>query len=431
VGTLSNSVTHLWSRAKQHAARTVSADAFLQSEKLQQQATLDVEQRIFTQLHAASSHRRQALLASLQAPGCSAWLTTLPTQRCYSMADESVRLGVRKRLGLLPFECLSTVRCSCRARTPFSSDPDHFHSCDYFKRTLLTQRHNNLVQVLMDTAINAGFTAIREPNSHIRPEGIAEQDPLSDRYNLHADLLLLRHDLKLYIDVTVTRPTCLSQCSRPYVRNIPLSSTRTPAANKRSKYTDISKANGYTLIPFVVESYGGLGPDATSLLKRLSHYSREYTPRAFLLHARKRLSVTLQSSNANIALMGMQETHLRMHARKPSGHVSYAQKRAANMGYPQPRDSDQLRARMGPAVFSSGAAAAASVAEEHGDEESDEARDGEFQHASRVNTAGLTIRLDVDSLQADTSTSCHPCIQHERSVVQSASAPTEGAGGGG
>src|SRR5665648_110947 len=144
LGTLGQSVTHLWSRAKQHAARTVSADAFLQSEKLQQQATLDVEQRIFTQLHAASSHRRQALLASLQAPGCSAWLTTLPTQRCYSMADESVRLGVRKRLGLLPFECLSTVRCSCRARTPFSSDPDHFHSCDYFKRTLLTQRHNNL-----------------------------------------------------------------------------------------------------------------------------------------------------------------------------------------------------------------------------------------------------------------------------------------------
>src|SRR5665648_96989 len=269
---------------------------------------------------------------------------------------------------------------------------------------------------------SAPFSHSATTISHIRPEGIAEQDPLSDRYNLHADLLLLRHDLKLYIDVTVTRPTCLSQCSRPYVRNIPLSSTRTPAANKRSKYTDISKANGYTLIPFVVESYGGLGPDATSLLKRLSHYSREYTPRAFLLHARKRLSVTLQSSNANIALMGMQETHLRMHARKPSGHVSYAQKRAANMGYPQPRDSDQLRARMGPAVFSSGAAAAASVAEEHGDEESDEARDGEFQHASRVNTAGLTIRLDVDSLQADTSTSClHPCIQHERSVVQSAS----------
>jgi len=181
----------------------------------------------------------------------------------------------------------------------------------------------------------------------------------------------------------------------------------------------------------VVESYGGIGPEASSLLKQLSRYSREYTPRAFLLHARKRLSVSLQASNANIALLGMQETHLRMHSKNPSGYVSYAKRRAATMGYPQARDSDQLRAHIGPAVFSSGAAAAASVAEEHGDDESDESRDGEFQHASRVNTAGLIVRVDVDSLRADTSASgsAPRFIQHDRRVEDPyASPPTEGVG---
>jgi hypothetical protein len=89
------------------------------------------------------------------------------------MSDASVRLAIRHRLGLLPYESLARTKCICRFNTRFADDPDHFHSCDKFKTSVLNQRHNNIVQVLQDLAVNAGFIAIREPNSHIRPADIA------------------------------------------------------------------------------------------------------------------------------------------------------------------------------------------------------------------------------------------------------------------
>ena len=145
------------------------------------------------------------------------------------MDNSSMRIAIRKRLGLLPFDSLSKQFCFCRRTTAFDTDPDHFHSCDKTKRTCLTQRHNNLVQVLIDLAHTAGFTCIKEPNSHIRPDGIAQQSPLSIAYNQHADILMLRHDQKLYIDVTVTRPTNESNVRSGHTQFRPLRAARVPS----------------------------------------------------------------------------------------------------------------------------------------------------------------------------------------------------------
>ena len=241
----------------------------------------------------------------------------------------------------------------------------------------------------MDIAINAGFTAIREPNSHIRPARIADQDPLSASYNEHADLLLLKHDLKLYIDVVITRPTKQSALKHAGTLFTPLFTTRNAESGKRAKYNAIAQANGYTLIPFAMESYGGFGKEAKQLLLQLSRHSREYSAKAFLAHARQRLSCTLHSSNANIALQALQEYHLHSHSRCPAAYAHHQRARAASFGYPQPIDSDQLARRMAPLLSS--LADHPSAEAEAAD---DESHQSSFTHATRAEHAGLTIRLD-------------------------------------
>jgi hypothetical protein len=148
-----------------------------------------------------ASPYRKALLTSLVAPGSSHWLSTIPTQPAYRMKDEAVRLACRHRLGLLPFDQLMNRNCSCIKHDSFNDDPDHFHSCVKHKRTALTYRHDNIVQVVCDLARLCGFSATREPNGHIRPENIANSKPSSEEYNQHADILLVKYDMKLYLDV--------------------------------------------------------------------------------------------------------------------------------------------------------------------------------------------------------------------------------------
>ena len=176
---------------------------------------------------------------------------------------------------------------------------------------------------------------------HIRPANIT---PSHIHYNDHADLLLLKHDIKLYVDVTVTRPTGQTNLAIPGVLHKPLWSTKVPTRKKLAKYRDIAEANQYTLVPFVMESYGGIAPDAAKLLARLSKHCEEYEPAEFLRHAHDRLSACMQTSNANIQQLAMQDFHL-LHAR-PHSQVAVLRRLAiasATRGtYCQPLNSDRL-----------------------------------------------------------------------------------------
>jgi len=367
------SVDQLWSAAASFTRTGSDSSAFLQSEKLQRSATEVIEERVLNELRNESSLRRRTLLTANSTLHSSTYLTVLPTQPLYRMADASLRMAVRHRLGLLPYESMEKQHCMCRFHTSFKSDPDHFHSCEKFKRTLLTQRHNNLVQVLQDLAVSVGFTAIREPNSHVRPEAIAQQANLSKEYNHHADLLLLRHGLKLYIDVTVTRPTMesLLKTAPLSVSTQPLFSTRRAAGRKHDKYDEIARVNEYRMVPFAVETYGGIGSEATTLLYTMAAHSKEYSPAQFLTHAYARLSVALQSSNADIAQLGMEQLHLRQHAANPNQFdCSQRERDRRNAQYAQPEDGKKLERRVSLIVQAAEAKAeTAAVAEREAEEE--------------------------------------------------------------
>jgi len=362
------SVDQLWSVAAS-LTRTEKSDsqAFLQSDKLQRRATEIIEEKALTQLKSDSTLRRRTLLTANSTLHSSTYLTVLPTQPLYRMGNASLKMAVRHRLGVLPYDSMESQQCMCRFHTAFTSDPDHFHSCEKFKRTLLTQRHNNIVQVLQDLAVTAGFTAIREPNSHVRPEAIAAQANLSKEYNHHADLLLLRHGMKLYIDVTVTRPTneTMLRSAPQSVSTKQLYSTRRAAHGKHAKYDEIARVNEYRMVPFAVETYGGIGAEATTLLHTMAAHSTEYSPAEFLTHAHARLSVALQSSNADIAQLGIEQLHLRQHAGNPYQFDAHQRERdRRNAQYAQPANGDQLHRRVSLIVQAADAKAAADREEE-------------------------------------------------------------------
>ena len=227
----------------------------------------------------------------------------------------------------------------------FNVDPDHFHSCEKTRRACNNQRHNNIVQVIIDLARAAGFIAIHEPNSHIRPDSSSDAPSLIEGFNKHADMLLLKHDMKLYIDVVITRPTNATHLRKsPRVQDTPLASTHSTTQYKHAKYDEIAAVNDYKFFAFTMETYGGISDEAMKLLNLLSSHSHEYPPVEFLQHALCRLSCTLQSSNATIPLLSMQTLHLHRQALNHSTYDAYCKRHQQRIqhGYSSPMDNERI-----------------------------------------------------------------------------------------
>jgi hypothetical protein len=299
---------------------------FRHAEQLQAIATKQREDVNRADLITRSNERRQALLIATSVPNSAAFLSALPTIAAYTLDNESIIQAVRHRLGLSAADELVPQKCVCG--TLFSSDPDHYHSCVKLRGSSLTLRHNAIVSSLGQLATEAGWHVTVEPNDHLRPIAaaaaaapslaeVAAADRVScsdvpelEHWNRHGDLLLLRHGVKLYIDVSCTRPTNASSLALPAVTHTPLISTVSRAQQKMRKYTPIAEANGYTLLPFVVETYGGMGKEALRVLQYLAAHAPD-SPQKFLRHAHASLSVVLQRGNALVALIGQQQLNTR------------------------------------------------------------------------------------------------------------------------
>ena len=64
-----------------------------------------------------------------------------------------------------------------------------------------------------------------------------------------------------------------------------------------------------------MESYGIMGKECNRLIKMIAAHSKgNMTPAEFKRYAVSRLSVTLQTANANLSLLGQQQLHLAQHS---------------------------------------------------------------------------------------------------------------------
>jgi hypothetical protein len=122
-----------------------------------------------------------------------------------------------------------------------------------------------------------------------------------EQYNMHADILLLKHDQRLYVDVAVTRSTAASNLTAGHSANYPLQAAARRARMKHRKYDAICKPND-TMVPFTVESTGAIAIEGRRLLRQLSEQAQDsqLTPKQWLAHAYNYLSVVLQKGNARL-----------------------------------------------------------------------------------------------------------------------------------
>ena len=269
-----------------------------------------------------------------------AFLTVLPTERAYRLSDEQMRLALRNRLGMLPALSLRTESClSCHARNivhqpRFEDDPDHFQACigKAPAGASVTSRHHRLAGELAHIARSVGYTVVREPPfgsivvvSSSAPAPVTgengkdeEEVELAEGSDIdveqvrhddqRGDLLLIRGDERLLIDVTIVRPTAPTN-----MRNRALAVTRrglscASAAErvKHRKYDALCAERGWKMVPFAIEAHGSLGKSARQLLHKLASKADEMSARGFLHQAYARLSIALHAANAAIAVGGMQ-----------------------------------------------------------------------------------------------------------------------------
>ena len=282
-------------------------------------------------LFNSSGRYQQAIITSLTLnPSTSAWLSTPPllTQPAYCMRDDEYLLAVRHRLGLLPYDDLRDALCvSCGVRntdTPsLLADPDHMRSCTLQQGASVKQCHDALKQALAELARSCGYLVEVEPFFPARvtthhDAATGAQVHRVERTGQHGDLLLLRNNTRELIDVTVVRPTSLtelrgSNSSGSHVA--PLAAATRAEADKHKLYDAECAKHGWKLVPFALESYGAKGGEASRLLQRMAAHALERTPEEFLRHAERVLSVALQCGNARVSAVGTAEMHRRAYRR--------------------------------------------------------------------------------------------------------------------
>ena len=322
----------LWRAASKSAQGGVAllAYKFMPAEQLQQRITEVLEEHLHEKTHAVLGSYQQAIVTSLNSAAQSgAFLSVLPTERAYRMTDEQMCLAIRSRLGMLPALSLRTESCiSCHARNTvheprFEDDPEHFQAClgRAPPGASCTARHHRIAGEVAHAARQAGYSVVREPPFDSVVATTTSIDPMTglelDQERIfhdteRGDLLLIRGDERLLIDVTIVRPTARTHLRNPRLKVTECGLACAAAAEraKHAKYDALCKQRRWKMIPFAMESHGAVGESACQLLFKLASKVSDISAQAFLQQTYARLSVALQSANAAIMVGGLQRLRM-------------------------------------------------------------------------------------------------------------------------
>jgi hypothetical protein len=182
------------------------------------------------------------------------------------LTDVQYRMAARRNLGLQPFAYMGDLPASCPlckgrpAKDAIADDGWHFLSC---RSGVQAQnvRHHAIVDALYHTVLTVGGQAVREP------EGLSSED------GRRPDLQLVFPGQHLLTDVVVVHP--LSR-ARVGAGRIPSQWMQRAERVKQAKYSAVAAQHHATLLPFAVDTTGGLAPDARRLLDIISRAGREH-----------------------------------------------------------------------------------------------------------------------------------------------------------
>ena len=238
-----------------------------------------------------------ARLTAITAPMAAMWKSTAPIHdnSHLTLPDPHYRLAARMNLGLQPFHNkLPSVCPSCIKHKALAKDSWHFLSCNHWKRRQVTVRHDAVVNALWSYVNTIGGMAMREPG------GLVMED------KRRPDLLLTFPGQQILTDVVVSHPLCpthrLRACSK-HAAVAEFANTR-----KLEKYVTTAATQHARLLPFSVETTGGMARGAIELLEQVSLACRDtltvWPHWQIEMEMQKAVAVAVQKGNAMIMLAG-------------------------------------------------------------------------------------------------------------------------------
>ena len=212
-----------------------------------------------------------AHLTAVSAPRAWTWKTVLPTTRELELTDVQYRLAARLNLGLQPVDSvtLGALPDTCplcaqirASHTSIRADPWHFLSCRKLVNGEITARHDGVAEQVSRCAMLLGLRARREV------------DGLSTNTSLRPDLLLSLPGRTVLSDVAVCHPLAPGRRSAYGTR--PLAIAKDKENVKKAKYLAMSSAHCFVQLPIALETTGGMGPAAVTLVKAMADASQEH-----------------------------------------------------------------------------------------------------------------------------------------------------------
>jgi hypothetical protein len=257
-------------------------------------ARLQEYQESLSRLSATESQVALARTVSIQDKRAKLWLSLVPNRPETTIADQYYCVTLRALLGLPVYDDLVG---SCACSVPFASDPYHLLVCTRQTGGGATTRHDYVLDVLLRLANDAGATTRRCPLMGHAPDGA----------KLYADLLVVSPTGAVYVDVSVVAP--MASAYRVAASHSALAAARLREREKERKYSAVVAQERLRWVPFVFETTGACGPQASSFLDRLADIAeanRVCSAGRFKRRALRFLSVAVQVGNGMSVLSKVQ-----------------------------------------------------------------------------------------------------------------------------
>ena len=151
----------------------------------------------------------------------------------------------------------------CKIPDSIRSDPCHFLTCESRRRGEVTVRHDDVARALYRVALTMGLKAQLEPKD------------LDPSRRLKPDLLLSLPGRLILTDIAVCHPLAPGMLRNGQGMRM-LGRAKTMEGVKRRKYAKLSSLRQYELLPFAVETYGGLAPGAVKVIQAMAQAATQH-----------------------------------------------------------------------------------------------------------------------------------------------------------
>jgi hypothetical protein len=278
--------------------------------KLTQQATKHQLKYATSELvHRWGDVKAKAHLNSISAPHAHTWKTVHPVSTLHILSDPQYRIAARLNLGLPPNHNHLPRRCtSCGKDDALIIDPWHHLSCNTHKRREITLRHNAVLHALYSHVRSAGGAAALEVKG------------LSADTRIQPDMQISFPGQLILSDVVISHPLCPSHVSAASRKRLLVAEEA--AQRKHSKYDQVARLHRMRLLPFSVETMGGLSREAEQLVEQIGLACRDHltleTHERIAKGVRASVAVAVQKGNAMTVQAGYSRAVMR------GGHPSVA-----------------------------------------------------------------------------------------------------------